>query len=302
MTTVLSKPAGAALAVAALAGAMLLQSARDRWYPPIESVRSGVLYVRSPAAMQRLAFGFEALAADVYWVRAIQHYGGARLETGPMAAGQRYELLYPLLDIATTLDPWFNIAYRFGAIFLGEPPPGGPGRPDQAIALLRKAVVAMPHKWEYYHDVGFVYYWRLRDYKTAGEWFQRASEQPHAPNWLPSLAASMLTRSDDRATARAMWQRLRQSDQDWIRRTADRSLLQIEALEQIDPLDEAVRRVGPGPDGRFSWAFLASRTRLREVPRDPAQTPYDLDSATGRVQVARTSPLFPMPDETGGAR
>ena len=36
-----------------------------------------------------------------------------------------YALLYPLLDITTTLDPRFNIAYRFGAIFLAEPYPGG---------------------------------------------------------------------------------------------------------------------------------------------------------------------------------
>ena len=43
-----------------------------------------------------------------------------------------YALLYPLLDLTTTLDPYFSIAYRFGAIFLGEPYPGGPGRPDLA--------------------------------------------------------------------------------------------------------------------------------------------------------------------------
>ena len=74
-------------------------------------------------------------AADVYWIRAIQHYGGERLST---AADRNFELLFPLLDLATTLDPYFTIAYRFGAIFLSEPLPGGPGRPDQAIALLRK--------------------------------------------------------------------------------------------------------------------------------------------------------------------
>ena len=42
----------------------------------------------------------------------------------------------------------------------------------------------MPHKWQYYHDIGFVYYWRLHDYKTAAIWFQRAAAQPNAPNWL----------------------------------------------------------------------------------------------------------------------
>ena len=117
---------------------------RDRAYPRVDAARTRVLYVRSPAAMKRLTFGFEALAADVYWIRAIQHYGGDRLDKTGTPGGRRYELLYPLLDIATTLDPYFNIAYRFGAIFLGEPYPGGPGRPDQAVALLRKGIAAMP--------------------------------------------------------------------------------------------------------------------------------------------------------------
>ena len=49
---------------------------------------------------------------------------------------KNYDLLYPLLDLVTTLDPRFNVAYRFGAIFLVRAAPGGPGRPDLAIALL----------------------------------------------------------------------------------------------------------------------------------------------------------------------
>ncbi len=284
------------VAVAALLGAIVLQAARDHRYPRNEELRTGVLYVRSPEAMRRLTFGFQALAADVYWVRAIQHYGGDRLDTRA-GGGARYQRLYPLLDIATTLDPYFNIAYRFGAIFLAEPAPGGPGRPDQAVALLRKAIAAMPTKWQYYHDVGFVYYWRLRDYKAAGQWFQRAAAQPEAPNWLPSLAASMLTRSDDRATARFMWQQLLKSEQDWIRRTAERSLLQIEALEQIDQIEAAITRLGPAAGVR-SWSGLISRGVLRGVPLDPAGVPYAIDPASGRVHVAQASPLWPMPDET----
>lgn len=300
MTAARPRPLMIATAVAALGAAIIVQSARDHWYPRAEELRTGVLYVRSPAAMTRLAFGFRALASDVYWIRAIQHYGGDRLDTRPETAGRRYTLLYPLLDIATSLDPYFNIAYRFGAIFLGEPYPGGAGRPDQAVALLRKAIAAMPQKWQYYHDVGFVYYWRLRDYKTAGEWFRRAAAQPGAPNWLPSLAASMLTRSDDRATARFMWQQLLKSEQTWIRRTAERSLLQLEALDAIDRLQAAVRRAGPDAGGRYGWSALAMRGLLRSIPLDPSGTPYDIDPSTGRVSVSRASPLYPMPDEGRG--
>lgn len=296
MTGGLTAPLGAGLAVAALSGAIVLQSARDSWYPREESDRTRVLYVRSPAAMKRLTFGFQAVAADVYWIRALQHYGGDRLRKRPQSTGRKYELLYPLLDIATSLDPYFNIAYRFGAIFLGEPFPGGAGRPDLAVALLRKGISAMPSKWQYYHDIAFVYYWRVRDYKSAAQWFQRAAEQPNAPNWLPSVSASMLTRTQDRATARFMWQQLLSSEQVWIRRTAERSLLQIQALEQIDRLQAAVTAAGPPPQGGYSWPALVGRGRLAGIPLDPAQTPFDIDPLTGRVQVSRQSPLFPMPD------
>jgi hypothetical protein len=298
----LPRPLVAGLALAVLAGAIVVQSARDRWYPRADAARTRVLYVRSPEAMKRLAFGFQALAADLYWIRAIQHYGGDRLYNGPDAGRRRYELLYPLLDITTSLDPYFNIAYRFGAIFLGEPYPGGPGRPDLAVALLRKATVAMPQKWQYYHDIGFVYYWRLRDYKAASQWFQRAAEQPNAPTWLPSVAASMLTRSNDRATARFMWQQLLTSEQAWVRRNAERSLAQLQALDQIDQLQALVARVPPEPGRAHSWSALIARRLLPGVPLDPARTPYALDPDTGRVHVSPQSPLSPMPEEGGPPR
>ena len=109
-------------------------------------------------------------AADVYWIRALQHFGQERLS--PPEHVRTYALLYPLLDLTTTLDPYFSIAYRFGAIYLGEPYPGGPGRPDLAVALLQKGLAAQPDKWQYMMDLGFVHYWHLRDYKSAAATFQ----------------------------------------------------------------------------------------------------------------------------------
>ena len=57
----------------------------------------------------------DALAADIYWLRVVQHFGGDRLNH---RAARPFELLQPLLDLTTTLDPQFTAAYRFGAIFL----------------------------------------------------------------------------------------------------------------------------------------------------------------------------------------
>lgn len=284
------------LAGVALASAVSLQVARDRWYPRERRAEENILYIPSGEVLRRLTLGFDALAADIYWIRAIQHYGGDRLARD--RPGEKYKLLYPLLDLTTTLDPHFNIAYRFGAIFLGEPPPGGPGRSDQSVALLRKALVAMPHKWHYYHDIAFVYYWRLHDYTAAAQWFQMAGQQPDAPNWLAPLAASMLTRGQDRASARFLWQQLRSSEEPWLRRSAEHALRQIQALDQIDQLEAAVRRFPPPPGEPYSWAVLIRKGVLNRMPLDPTLTPYELDPQTGRVTVSRQSPLSPMPDET----
>ena len=182
--------------------------------------------------------------------------------------GNAYELLYPMLDLTTTLDPLFNVAYRFGAIFLAEPFPGGAGRPDLAIALLEKGLQAKPDKWEYMQDAGFVNYWWRQDYKAAAGWFDRASKVPGAPWWLQSLAASTLAEGGDRQSSRLMWKAIRESAEiDWLRNDAERRLTQFDALDQMDQLQKVA---GPG----FGQ-------RRRDADR--------LDAARSRPRVARPS-------------
>src|SRR3954466_15886827 len=110
---------GSALLAAVLVGAAAyVAQARERRYP-LREVSDDTLYVSSTSTARRLSFGFNALAADLYWIRAIQYYGGSKLRAAGTAgrAAPDYKLLYPLLDLTTSLDPEFSIAYRFGAIF-----------------------------------------------------------------------------------------------------------------------------------------------------------------------------------------
>jgi hypothetical protein len=286
-------PVVLAAALVAMAGAVGLQAAKDARHALDERRVEQILYVRSGTVLKRLALGFDSLAADSYWIRALQHYGGER-RLDP--SQRKYELLYPLLDITTTMDPYFTIAYRFGAIFLAEEFPGGPGRPDLAVALLRKGIAAQPAKWQYYLDSGFVYYWHRRDFKAAAGWFQRASEQPNSPNWLRPLAATMLIKGGDRASARFLWQQLLQADQPWLRRLAERRLGQIDALDQIERLEGIVHR-SSATGGSYSWDALIRRRILPGIPLDPVGTPYNLDPVTGAVTIAPQSGLFPLPDD-----
>jgi hypothetical protein len=291
-----------------LTAAVQLQAARERDFPARPETEAS-LYVQSGETLKRFAGAYAALAADVYWIRAIQYYGTAkqrldRLHAAPAAApdpsGAKapsdYPLLYALLDITTTLDPRFNIAYRFGSVYLGEAYPRGAGRPDLSIALLEKGLVASPDKWQYMEDIGFVHYWFRHDFKAAGEWFNKASNVPGAPWWLRSLAATTIAEGGDRRSSRAMWVAILQTAEvDWLRKDAERRLLQLQALDTIDELqraaDDYARRSGQKPD----WEALVRARVLRGFPLDPAGTPFDL--VDGRVQLSKKSSLWPPPDE-----
>ena len=284
---------------AMIALAVVLQVARDRTFA-YTGVDKQVLYVSNGEGMRRAALSYDTLLADVYWIRALQHYGGERQKPGPE---RNYELLYPLLDLATTLDSRFTVGYRFGAIFLAEPHPGGAGRPDQAIALLKKGVTFNPNKWDYYHDIGFIYYWNLHDYQKAAEWFDRGGSLPGAPFWLKMYAAVMLTRGGDRQASRAMWTQIGQNQEsDWLRTTSQLRLEQLDALDEIDVLKRIVNDFTErtGQPAR-SWRQLASAGAVRGVPLDPSGTPYTLDPATGDIGVAPDSTLWPLPTEPAAA-
>ena len=274
---------------------VVVQQARDRKYEAYR-VETQTLYIPSGAVLQRLALSFDSLLADVYWIRAVQHFGRTRSSEDPRRS---YELLYPLLDIATTLDPRFNMAYRFGAIFLAEAHPGGPGQPSLAVALLEKGAREMPERWQYPQDIGFVYYWWLHDYGEAARWFQRASEVPGAPWWLKSLAANTLALGGNRTASRMLWQQmLATADNGWMRAESERRLLQLEALDQIDSYVQAIEAF-VARHGRLpgAWRDVVTRGQASEGPVDPAGYPYSLDPRSGSVSVSPQSPLFPLPDE-----
>lgn len=284
------------LVLALIGASVVLQVVRDLRFAT-DQPAAQIMYVRSPELMKRLVLSYDALAADVYWIRAIQHFG--RAQRGGDRVGQ-FELLHPLLDMATSLDPYFNIAYRFGAIFLSQEPPSGPDRPDLAIALLEKGLRYSPDKWQYMHDAGYVHYWSTRDYAAAAGWFERASRVPGAPAWLKPLAAVTLAKGGHRDVSRMLFQGILETvkDDEWMQKDAARRLRQLDAMDQIDQLNRIVAeyrsRGGAMP---VTWRALVAARYLRDVPLDPDGFPYELKPQTGEVSLAQESTLWPLPVE-----
>jgi hypothetical protein len=269
-----------------------LQVVRDRGWNAYEPA-TPVMWFQSGPLLKRLSLGFDNLVADAYWIRAVVYYGGRRRSEDP---NRNFDLLNPMLTLVTTLDPQFRVAYRFGSIFLTEAYPAGPGRPDLAIALLERGVQANPNAWEYMHDIGFVNYWWIHDYKAAADWFARAGELPGAASWLRPLAATTLAQGGDRRSSRFLWrQLLESSDADWIKRNAQLRLAQLDAMDVVDELNRLSQqfsaRAGRPPTGQE----LVRAARLPGAPLDPTGVPYVLDAKTGRVDVSQKSTLWPLP-------
>ena len=285
---------------AAVAGAVILGlglaaetlHARDTEYA-LPGAAENLLYLRSGRVASRLMLSFKGVAADVYWIRAIQHYGRERKSdriTG------RFDLLQPLLDLTTTLDPRFNIAYRFGAIFLSLEPPNGPARPDQAISLLEKGLGANPTRWQYAHDIAFINYWYTGDKVAAAHWFERAAAMPGAPAWIRPLAATTLVEGGDREGARQMLSELRNSEEQYVRSAAERGLAQLRALDDLDHLTELVSTF-LASTGRYpnDLGELMRASGYHSVPVDPTREPYAYNSVTHVVSLSTHSSLNPLP-------
>ena len=150
-------------------------------------------------------------------------------------------------------------------------------------------------------DIGFVYYWWLRDFDKAAEWFKRASEQPGAPSWMAPLAATTLAEGGDRKSSRFLWTQLHQNtDIEWVRTNATLRLRQLDAMDIIDELNRRVERfIAREQRPPRDWREFAAAEGLRGIPVDPGGAPYLLDQTTGRVDVDRRSPLWPLPWEPG---
>ena len=279
------------LALVAAVGALVLATAV--LHARTRAVEAGVeqdhvLYVRSAAVASRLFLSFDAVASDLYWIRAIQHDGQER-QSG--RATPRFALLEPLVNLAVTLDPQFNIAYRLGAILLALEPPNGPGRPDQAIALLERGLRANPDRWQYAHDIGYIHYFDTGRFDEAARWFRRAAGMRGAPRWLDQLAATTLARGGDREGARQLLTALAATSDGDIERLAEHRLAQLQVLDDLDRLHGLVAAYVAR-----ARSYPNSLRVLEAAPLvDPAGRPYTYDPTRGIAGLAPDSPLSPLP-------
>jgi hypothetical protein len=249
---------------------------------------SDELVLGSGKLVKAISLEYTPLVADFYWTRVVQYYGDKRARHDA-----NFELLWPLLDVTTTLDPNLLVAYRFGSTFLSEPSPRGAGHPELGIALLERGIKANPEYWRFYEDLGFIYYFELKDYTKASAAFAEGSKNPDAQIWMKVMAAKIAAEGESLATSIFLWNEVYQTTKDpQVKENALTHLRLLRAeqdCKQLDALaDEVQKRTGRRPSrvGELVQAGLLPR-----LPVDPLGFPY-VFGPDGKAALNLDSPLL----------
>jgi hypothetical protein len=240
-----------------------------------------VLYISSPRALKRLSLGYNGLLADIYWTRVVQYFGSKHHD-----GAASFDLLAPLLEITTALDPQMLVAYDYGANFLAPKPPSGAGMPERAVQLEEFGIRNNPDQWRLYYNEGFVRYMELKDYAGAAEVFARGAKVPNAHPFLAVLAGNMAQHAGDLQMARMMWSTTYQTTKDKnVRANAVAHLRALQVDEDVTTLETLIARYQQ-QTGRFPSSFseLQAAGLLRSTPVDPLGHPYKLTPG-GRIEV-----------------
>jgi len=269
------------------AGIWRLQHSIDAQLTALHEEQDEVV-LSSPKIVKAMSLEYAPLVADIYWTRVVQYYGSRserRQET--------LESLWPLLDLATTLDPNLLPAYRFGSTFLAEPKPAGAGQPEHAVELLQRGIKQNPEQWRLYQDLGNVYYFALNDNEKASRAYLDGSNVPGAAPWMKLMAARIVERGDTRETSRYLWTEIFQSSQDpSVKENAKVHLILLKVdddLEHLNELlDEFAKRAGRRAE---NIKDLISVGLLPGFPADPDGFAYVI-GASGKAEVNPKSPLL----------
>lgn len=268
------------------AGVWKLQEKIDRQFDGMHQEADDLL-LRSGPLLKVMSLEYAPLVADIYWTRVVQYYGDKAVRHDP-----NLELLWPLLDVTTTLDPNLLVAYRFGSMFLSENAPRGAGRPDLGIQLIQRGIQANPEYWRFYEDLGFIYYFELHDYTKAGAAFLEGSKNPNALSWMKVLAAKVSEQGDNVQTSFFLWNEIYTSTTDpQMKENAATHLQLLKSDEDCKAID-AVASDFEKKNSRLpsSMQELVSAGLLRGIPIDPTGLPYILDK-DGKAQLDPDGPL-----------
>ncbi len=144
--------------------------------PPF--VETWLLSGRSGQMLSVMSLRYDLVTADFLWLRAIQSFGGRGM------TNRDWKPVYNMFDTITELDPYFQEAYTFGNMVIGDEG----GRQQEGLQLLEKGMFKLLRQYRIPFEGLYVANWQMRDMKKA-RWFSRMTlRRKDVPDWVPRVA------------------------------------------------------------------------------------------------------------------
>lgn len=145
--------------------------------PPFQE--TWLLSSRSGQMLRIMTLRYDMVAADFLWLRAIQSFGGRGM------TDRDWKPVYNMFDTITELDPYFEQAYTFGNLVIGDEG----GQQGEGLKLLRKGMFNLIRQYRIPFEGMYVAQWSLHKTDMA-RWFGRMTvKRPDMPDWVPRVVA-----------------------------------------------------------------------------------------------------------------
>jgi hypothetical protein len=238
----------------------------------------------SAESLKFISLGYKQLAADYYWMRAIEHFGDKAMHR------YNYPNIVALIQRVLALDPYFGAAYFFAGTALTIKGID----PRISIGILERGLKYRPDLWHIPFLLGFNEYFFMHNYSKAARALAIAAKFPKAPPEAGGLATRLAAEAGEPEIGLQMIDSIMSAITDpkvsatyeerkrlltlevhlkWLNQAADKYRQTMQ--HQATSLDDLVR-VG----------------LLKEIPAEPMGGKYSID-ANGVVQTTTTRLRLP---------
>ncbi|WP_022668513.1 hypothetical protein [Desulfospira joergensenii] len=248
----------------------------DKKFQPV--IIEDLFYLPSGNFLKGAALGFDEILADFLWIKALSYFGEHA------STDQNYSWLSHILDIVTTLDPFYQIPYEFGGVILTTEL----NDVEKSTLLLKKGMknisTSHPRYWYFPFFIAFNYMYHKNDYITAAHYLEQAAKFPESPAYIPLLVSRLYADADSPEIAVAfLKEMIKSTDKPELKTKLTQRLNEIINTNNIKFLGQAV--------DQFISKFYRYPNNLGELIEKGMINSVPFDPRGGRYYISREDHL-----------
>ncbi len=247
---------------------------------PPKTIAEDLKYLPSGKFLKGIALSYDEILADLLWIKAIGYFSTHYTED------KDYKWLPHIIDITTSLDPYYSDPYEFGGVVFAEVL----GDPQASTAILKKGMENVPkHNKRYWYlpfFTAFNYMYYDGDYKKAARYLEIASSFPQRPDYLPLLVSRLYANTDDPGIAIPFLENMKQKAvSEEMEKQLEERIKEIKVKQHVLVLGKYQElfkeKTGRYPD---SLDELVSYGLLKNIPKEPFGGYYYIDKTDNSVK------------------